>query len=72
MKEGGIHLIWCLALSSLLAAAISVGPVPPILYFTDQVWAGAVLGCFVKALGSVQGTCIILRALWGLMKVVAG
>ena len=36
--------------------AISVGPVPPILYFTTQVWAGAVLGCFVRALRWVQGT----------------
>ena len=52
--------------------AISVGPVPPILYFTTQVWAGAVLGCFVRALKWVQGTIFILRALWGFKKVVAG
>jgi len=52
--------------------AISVGPVPPTLYFTDQVWVGAVLGCFVRALRWVQGTIFIWRALWALMKVVAG
>jgi hypothetical protein len=44
-------------------AAISVGPVPSILHFTDQVWAAAVLGHFVRALRWVQGTCVILGAL---------
>ena len=52
--------------------AISVGPIPPILYFTDQVWAGAVLGRFVGALRWVQDTCFILGALLGLIKAVAG
>jgi len=58
----------CLRLPSVL------GPVPPILYFTYQVAvAGALLGRFVRALRWVQGTTIIiLRVLWGLMKVVAG
>jgi len=56
----------------LLKAAISVGPVPPNLYFVDQVWVGAVLGCFVRTLRWVQGTIFNLRALRGLMKVVAG
>ena len=52
--------------------AIGVGPFPPILYFSDQVRAEAVLGRFVRALRPVLGTCFILGALWGLMKVVAG
>jgi hypothetical protein len=55
-----------------LKTAISVGPVPPILYFTDQVWAGALLGRFARALELGQGTCFILGALWGSMKVVVG
>jgi hypothetical protein len=46
----------------LLKAAIIVGPVPPFLNFTDQVWAGAVLGCFVRALRWVQGTFFLS---WG-------
>jgi molybdopterin/thiamine biosynthesis adenylyltransferase len=40
-------------------------PVPLILYFTDQVQAGAVLGPFVGALGSVQGTRLILGVFVG-------
>ena len=56
----------------LLEAAISVGPVPPIFYLTDQVLARAVLECFARALRWVQGIFFILRAVWGLMKVVAG
>ena len=28
---------------------ISAGPVLPIMCFTDQVWAEALLGCFVRA-----------------------
>ena len=43
-SKGGIHLILCLALLRVFKTAISEGPVPPILDFTDQVWAGAVLG----------------------------
>jgi hypothetical protein len=53
-----------------LKTAISVGPVLPILYLTDQVWAGAVLGRFVRALSWVQGTLFILGDSWGLMKLV--
>ena len=30
----------------LSETATSAGPVPLILYFTDQVWAEALLGCF--------------------------
>ena len=40
--------------------------------FTDQVWAGAVLDCFARALRWVQGNIFILGALWGLMIVVLG
>ena len=41
--------------NSLFKTAISVGPVPPILNFTGRViWTGAVLGRFVRAVGSVQ------------------
>ena len=47
----------------LFKTAISVDPVPPILYFMDQIWNGAVLGRFVRAVRLVQGTCFILRAL---------
>ena len=54
--------------------ANSAGPIPPVLYFTDQVWTGhgAMSGRFVRALRWVQGTCFISGALWGLIKVVAG
>ena len=58
--------------SLFFLTANSVNSVPPILYFTDQVWAGALLGHCVRALGLVQGTCFISGVLWGLMKVVAG
>ena len=51
---------------------LPLSPVPPILYFTDQVRAGAVLGRFVRALRPVLVTCFILGSLWGLMKLVAG
>ena len=37
-------------------AAISVGPVPPILYRTDQVWADAVLGR--TTLGTALGATV--------------
>lgn len=49
----------------LSETATSAGPVPLILYFTDQVQAGAVLGPFVGALGSVQGTRLILGVFVG-------
>ena len=45
--------------------AISVDPVPPILYFTHQVWAGVVLGHFVRALRWVQGSIFYLGGLVG-------
>jgi len=34
--------------------ANSAGPIPPVLYFTDQVWTGTVLGCFARALRLVK------------------
>jgi hypothetical protein len=35
-------------------SAINVGPVPPIFYFTDQVWAEALLGRFVTTMELVR------------------
>jgi len=70
LGEGGTYLILCLPFFVCFKTAISVRSVLPILYFTDQVWGEATLGRFVRALGSVQGTCF-LQEPWGLMKVVA-
>ena len=52
--------------------ANSAGPIPPVLYFTDQVWTGTVLGRSVRTLRLVHGTLYISGTLRGLMKVVAG
>jgi len=51
---------------------IGVNPASPILYLLDQVWTGAVLSRFVRDVMSVEGTCFMLGALWGLTNVVAG
>ena len=58
--------------SLFFLTANSVNSVPPILYFTDQVWAEAVLDRFARALELGHRTCCILGALCGLMKVVVG
>ena len=70
--KGGIHLILCLALLCVFKTAISVGPVPSILHFMDQVWAEAVLIHCVRALKWVQGSIFILGVLWDLTKEVVG
>ena len=54
LRKSGIQLILYFALLRIFNTAMSVGPVPPILYFTDQVWARAVLGLSVRALGSAS------------------
>jgi hypothetical protein len=49
-----VHTQSCvLPFSLFFKTAISAGPFLPILYFTDQIWAGAVLGRFLRALGLV-------------------
>jgi hypothetical protein len=82
LGKGGIHLILCLALLHALLehallehallehasfkTAIKVVPVPPVLYFMDQVWAGAVLSHFVTALKWVEtGSLFYLGGLVG-------
>jgi hypothetical protein len=71
LSKGGIHLILCLALLRVFKTAINVGPVPHILYYgSDLGWS--CLSRFVGALRWGQGTFVILVALWGLTKVVAG
>jgi hypothetical protein len=68
-----VHIRSCvLPFFMFFKTAISVGLVPPILKFTDQVWDGAVLGRFVRALRWFQAAIVILGALCDLMKVVAG
>jgi len=49
LSKGGIHLILCLALLHVFKPAISVGPVPPILYFTTLLIRVGLQLCWVAS-----------------------
>ena len=44
ISKGGLHLILCLALLRVFKDCHKCRSIPPVLYFTDQFWAGAVSG----------------------------